>query len=38
LDIEAVVEDAVVKVLLGEATPREALDQAQSEALLIVGE
>ncbi len=38
LDLEAVIEDAVVKVLLGEATPREALDVAQAEALRIVGE
>ncbi len=37
LDIEAVIEDAVVRVLLGEATPQEALDRAQSEANDIVG-
>ncbi|MCX6139909.1 MAG: extracellular solute-binding protein [Candidatus Kapabacteria bacterium] len=37
LDLEAVLEDAVVRVLLGEATPEEALGTAQQEALQIVG-
>lgn len=37
LDLEAVLEDAVVRVLLGEATPEEALGIAQQEALQIVG-
>jgi len=37
LDIESVLEDAVVRVLLGEATPEEALSKAQNEALAIVG-
>jgi len=37
LDLEAVLEDAVVRVLLGESTPEEALNTAQQEALHIVG-
>ncbi|MBK9183414.1 MAG: extracellular solute-binding protein [Ignavibacteria bacterium] len=37
LDLEAVLEDAVVRVLLGESTPEEALNMAQQEALQIVG-
>lgn len=37
LDIESALEDAVVRVLLGEASPEEALGKAQSEAIAIVG-
>lgn len=36
LDIEAVIETAVVKVLLGENTPEEALEEAQREVEFIV--
>ena len=37
LDIEAVIEDAVVRVLLGEETPQESMEKAQQAALQIVG-
>lgn len=36
LEIEALLEDAVVKVLLGDATPELALEAAQYEALKII--
>jgi len=36
LEIEAILEDAVVKVLLGEATPELALEAAQYEASKII--
>lgn len=36
LEIEAILEDAVVKVLLGDATPEIALKDAQYEALKII--
>lgn len=36
LDLEAILEDAVVKVLLGNATPEEALRDAQADAEAIV--
>jgi maltose-binding protein MalE len=35
LDLEAVIEKATVRVLLGEMSPKEALDEAQDEALII---
>jgi ABC-type glycerol-3-phosphate transport system substrate-binding protein len=35
LDLEAVIEKATVRVLLGELTAKEALDEAQDEALII---
>lgn len=37
LDIEAILESCVVRVLLGEATPDEALRQAHEEIVEIVG-
>ena len=37
LDIEAVIEDAVVRVLLGVETPQESMEKAQQAALQIVG-
>ncbi len=37
LDLEAVIEDAVVRVLLGDETPQESLEKAQQAALQIVG-
>ncbi len=36
LELEAILEDAVVKVLLGDATPALALEAAQYEALKII--
>lgn len=38
LDIQAVIEDAVVEVLYGNATPQQALDAAQQNVLQIVGQ
>lgn len=38
LDIEAILEDALVKVLYGDATPQQALDVAQAEVLSITND
>jgi ABC-type glycerol-3-phosphate transport system substrate-binding protein len=36
LDIEEVLEDAVVRVIYGERSPKQALDEAQQEVRRIV--
>ena len=36
LDLEAIIEEATVKVLLGNATPEKALKDAQADAEAIV--
>jgi multiple sugar transport system substrate-binding protein len=38
LDLESIIENATVRVLLGEETPQESLEKAQLEALLSVTE
>lgn len=36
LDLESIIENATVRVLLGEETPQESLEKAQAEALAVI--